>query len=42
MCIEKKENNRYYLVVASKEALTRKQISIDKGNDKGSLVRHSL
>ena len=42
MYIEEEEDNRYYLVVASREALTGKQTSIDKGNNRGSLVRHGL
>ena len=42
MYIEEEEDNRYCLIVASRGALTRKQISIDKGNDRGSLVRYSL
>jgi hypothetical protein len=40
--IEEKENNKYCLFVTSREALAKKQIFINKENDKGSLVRYSL
>jgi hypothetical protein len=39
VCIE---DNRYCLLVTSGEALAKKQIFIDKENDRGSLVRYSL
>ena len=42
MYIEEEEDNRYCLVVTGREALAGKQTSIDKGNDRGSLVRYSL